>query len=578
MIILPFLTLAIVALTQPAKAFSLKSLSEEKISLSMRQYRHSSLLANCHRSCKTCTGSNQFSCSSCYDDEDLIISQNPDDQKYGLSCVTNNRGCKNGTFYSFTQKKCLNCHMKCRTCSDSDEKSCYSCSKESTIERWSGNKYVCNFKKCPKNTYRDKRSGKCEACHPTCNGCTSAKESACTSCKAGLVYRVIMDYDYNNIKVCAKSGCVLGEFNNPAAYKCDVCHQACYSCSSSSQNGCTSCAPGYKLVNKDGGKTCIKDSSSKISCSSSQYYDKSLKKCQNCNSICKTCRGPGISCSSCPANYFIEWTQSAYIPKTLTCKKAKMNCGVHQFQDRNKQKCMECHEVCATCKSAGAQACDTCARGYRAKLIKGKRICEKTAEYCSSGKFYDRNKRKCRACNAACKECDDELYTGCISCKNGLKLVDEYNMKVKRQGKTCVNPSKPRKCSDGSFLDAKTNECRRCYGSCATCVKYERDNCLTCASGYKMASTFLPKIGSFKEICRVEKKICKVNEKYVEFKSGPKCIKMKCDAPCKTCYIEGSGFCSSCNQGYQLVQNTSRNWVCVQKSSLGHNLKPLELA
>ena len=180
----------------------------------------------CKEPCKTC--SSEDVCISCIDDYFLNGGKC---YKYNSNCKKslNEKVCEicdDGYFLYNTNKQCLKCNEKCKTCKDS-----------------SNYCLTCNDK------YYLSNSNTCLSCKSPCNTCIN--ENKCKSCIDNYFYFSNLCHEcakncettYNNCKclICQK-----GYYFD--IYKCFKCNSNCKTCIVSSTR-CTSCNNGYLLSN-----------------------------------------------------------------------------------------------------------------------------------------------------------------------------------------------------------------------------------------------------------------------------------------------------------------------------------------
>jgi hypothetical protein len=85
--------------------------------------------------------------------------------------------CSEG-FYDVGATVCDPCHYSCSECSGPQVSQCLSCPDASISYRYLSNNYCL----CNKGYYDDNVSTNCKSCHMSCESCTTAGPSSCSSC------------------------------------------------------------------------------------------------------------------------------------------------------------------------------------------------------------------------------------------------------------------------------------------------------------------------------------------------------------------------------------------------------------
>ena len=167
--------------------------------------------------------------------------------------------------------------------------------------------------------YTDSSSKSCLACPSLCSACTDA--STCTSCSGTNAL-------YNN--QCLDT-CPTGMYNGivGGSHQCVTCPAHCQTCSSATN--CYTCDNGYFLPGSG------------------------TMTCQQCDTTCKTCRGPNpTDCVLCPTGLTLQ---------TSTSQCVSLSCTSKQYKNITVGECQDCYSSCATCSGILPTNCLTCVSG-----------------------------------------------------------------------------------------------------------------------------------------------------------------------------------------------------------------------
>ena len=369
---------------------------------------------SCDKSCKTCSGSGNSSCLSCYSGMSLA---------WNGSCE-----CSDGFYVdlSLTSPFCNICDPSCETCSGSGANSCLS---------------------CPSGFYFN--SGNCLSCSTNCNSC-NLDQNTCTSCREGYYLSSSSTCECPQGSYDSGSNCQL--FNTIS-----FCEKYAYNPSSSPQVSCTLCDDGYYIDSSSG--TCQK-------CSETCYT------CLNSTSDCLSCipgllltvlnSNTGTGSCSCPSGSFINGTNcdscSIAIPGCTSCSSATYcnQCDLGFYRDYSTNLCVKCDSPCMTCSSPGY--CQSCFPGFILSLpysnaLSGSCICPKsyfpdlsnpqsplcspcldnclscsnsmTCDLCDMGYVPSNTGLSCLACDPSCATCLPSDLTTCTSCLPGTFIYDD---------------------------------------------------------------------------------------------------------------------------------------------------------
>ena len=126
---------------------------------------------SCDPSCKTCTGSSDTSCLSCYSG------------KYWLSLNNSCVDCSiNGYFIDVSTQACIACDPSCQTCSGSSATNCLSCFSGKYMLEQNNSCLSCDVD----GYYQDTSTQTCQTCDSSCKTCTGSTASNCLSCYSGM--------------------------------------------------------------------------------------------------------------------------------------------------------------------------------------------------------------------------------------------------------------------------------------------------------------------------------------------------------------------------------------------------------
>uniref|UniRef100_A0A3Q3MJW6 Growth factor receptor domain-containing protein n=1 Tax=Mastacembelus armatus TaxID=205130 RepID=A0A3Q3MJW6_9TELE len=161
--------------------------------------------------------------------------------------------------YADQDGECHPCHKYCHRCSGPGKTHCLTCYQKHLLLSESNGTCV---DECPAGYFKDELGQKCEACHPSCQSCDS-----CLSCALGLTY-------LQKEGRCLLS-CPQGYYHDTAHSTCEPCHCGCLYFSLSTLSS---------VPHQDSGHTC-----------------------EDCDSSCLECRGPGpANCTMCPVQAILE--------------------------------------------------------------------------------------------------------------------------------------------------------------------------------------------------------------------------------------------------------------------------------
>ncbi|KAG7241170.1 hypothetical protein INR49_025913 [Caranx melampygus] len=262
---------------------------------------------DCDASCLTCSGPHASSCTSCREGLSL--------EGHG-HCVPSPSNCLPHQ-YANQDGECHPCHKYCRRCSGPRKTECLSCNQRHLLLNG-----TC-ADECPSGYYEDESGQKCEPCHPSCDTCVGRHSQECLTCKAHL---------FREGKECVET-CQHGHYGNTGSRMCERCDPSCGECMGAREDSCLSCAPGLIYMRREGRclpscplgyhhdsmhRTCepchatcrtCSEGMCESMCDISQYpvMKGSGHACEDCDTSCLECRGPGpANCTMCPAQAILE--------------------------------------------------------------------------------------------------------------------------------------------------------------------------------------------------------------------------------------------------------------------------------
>ena len=287
--------------------------------------------------CLTCAPHDPQTCISC------------PDYLYNGVCVDN---CPEGTFVD-NNNRCVPCDSKCKSCKD--ENKCIKCKPEFILD---GNNCL----------------SKCEDGKVSISGeCFGCEDEKCKVCS-------------NNLKECLEcfppnisykgqcvDKCPIGTYEDAKKNICSDCDFSCDDCLD--KETCLQCKKGYYMLN---GK-CL------LNCPDGYYEDcaTTSRKCEKCNSACKTCVLEKASdCIECADGYF------------LYKKECISTCPLGTYFDIGNNTCIKCKtNYCAECTPLNQ--CKRCNRGYNLEnneCVTGTTITNIIGDYMLISESYDKLK------------------------------------------------------------------------------------------------------------------------------------------------------------------------------------------
>ena len=231
----------------------------------------------CHDDCSYCFGSKADNCYTCSDPDKWLLNNR----------CTN--GCPDHYFKYFRDRMCLECDRTCLSCFNATRFGCITCPQQLVFHQ-----FQC-LQNCPDKYFETKRQ--CEPCIEGCLKCKSKDD--CDFCQNGYFLT-------GNPSRCVRDWqCPRKTYPDIGTNKCEDCHKTCATCLGPNPGNCLLCnvAAGYAKLTDDEGE-CLE-----LSCNEGMYLhlDISTSKasCLHCHPACKSCDGgKNINCFSCNSGYF----------------------------------------------------------------------------------------------------------------------------------------------------------------------------------------------------------------------------------------------------------------------------------
>jgi hypothetical protein len=176
--------------------------------------------------------------------------------------------CTNVTYFNTTQGKCIDCNIKCKTCSHTSSTFCTSCD--------TGRSLVSNDCPCLPLHYDPGASSTCSACHYSCLTCNGLTVTNCLTCSSPNLRDPVSG---------GRCNCKAGYYDNGLQALCLLCSYECATCVDPST--CATCDSALFRETP----------ASKCPCKTG-YFENSTSKCQKCAYHCITCTDAN-TCATC---------------------------------------------------------------------------------------------------------------------------------------------------------------------------------------------------------------------------------------------------------------------------------------
>ena len=240
------------------------------------------------------------------------------------------------------------------------------------------------------------------------------------------------------------------------------CNSACYNCSGTAADNCTTCATGYELSSG----TCVS-----IACPTGKFAQNDV--CVDCNSPCTECETTADTCTACDSakrlssNQCVDSCPSGTVDDGTYCT----SCTGSQLTYNGNcvdvcpsgsyattESCIDCHINCEECFSNTETTCSSCKTSGSLPYLSG----TSCVASCTSNQVL---------LNAQCQDCTGD----CLTCETATDYCLTCKDNKKQQTGTCVTA-----CAQ-QFID-NNDVCEPCTSPCATCTVAVTD-CTSCISG-----------------------------------------------------------------------------------------------
>ncbi|KAL4482623.1 hypothetical protein ABPG73_021283 [Tetrahymena malaccensis] len=400
------------------------------------------------------------------------------------------------------QGNCVKCDTAVKNLID-DDSQCSQCQGQRFL---SGNQCV---ETCPDKFYGEYNGNKCAPCNTNCSTCKGPTDANCLSCSSGKLYQP----DNNT----CGSGCKTSQYINGT--NCTPCDKTCSTCSGGTAKDCKSCSVGYFYQNQcltqcpdqcNTNQFLDTDGVCKSNCPPGKWTNTTTKKCELCDSNCKSCDVTSKSnCTSCNSPQFLDKTSSLCVN----------TCPSKYFGNQSTQICEKCDTTCQECTGQNSNQCTKCSGSLYLDA-------NKCVPVCQPGKFSNKSTNNCDLCDQSqCKECVDSS-TKCTKCDTNLYLNNDN---------TCQSS-----CPKGYFTNSKNGKCDQCDPNCETCFGPNSDQCTNCKGNLYFDSISL-------------KCVEKCPQKYYANNQNNQC--MECDKSCLECTGSLKSQCTKCPDQIILFNN-----------------------
>ncbi|XP_078485730.1 furin-like protease kpc-1 isoform X2 [Ciona intestinalis] len=222
-------------------------------------------------------------------------------------------------------------------------------------------------------------------CHSECNGCCGYGPHECRACRHVSTPQ----------GMCIAS-CDRSQYVEPGSNICKPCWRTCLTCNAGRSQNCTSCRPGFSIVNG----ACV------MTCRPGYFLQRDLRtgvqNCRLCDRVCLTCHHRSSHCTSCRSSFIFHDGQCT------------PSCGVGTYLVSTSVGCRPCNASCRGC-SVYPTRCTTCADGY----VLHHQRCVRT---CPRQHYPDYRRQTCRRCHPSCKACIGPRNDQCTRCPQKRRL------------------------------------------------------------------------------------------------------------------------------------------------------------
>jgi len=389
------------------------------------------------------------------------------------------------------------------TCDGLTDQDCTSCDSSGSTPYWhrdssSATKGTCESSAgdnhCRSN-YHLTDNGNCVRCHSTCLTCNGLTDQDCTSCDPSSSSVFFHRDDANDANgSCLNSGPSHGNCQNgwyAASEKdCQKCDTTCETCSSSTENSCTSCRSSgatsywHREDGSDSDGSCQQSGTSHGNCQPG-WYAAAEKDCQKCHSSCLSCNGVSTeSCTACDdSGSFPFWHRNTMEDTNGTCEASSCRSNYHLT---NTNFCTKCHASCPTCSDTTEQGCTSCDTAlpywHRSSQSATHGACNADGNShgnCQPG-FYLVQTHDCQSCHSSCLTCDGVDSQNCTSCNSNGPFPSFHRNNADDTNGTCEAGSASNGQCEAGFYLVESGDCQRCHATCETCLSNAPEDCLSC--------------------------------------------------------------------------------------------------
>ena len=250
----------------------------------------------------------------------------------------------------------------------------------------------------------------------------------------------------DSTKTCVSS-CPATEYGNNSTNTCDQCNSSCQTCKGPGAGECLTCASG----NLNFTSYCVS------SCGNGKYSSGGV--CYSCLTQCSTCNS-ATACTGCNVVLGIAYYLQSNISSCV------VSCPSGSYADSIHGQCMNCTSPCASCVNSDTYCLSCVASKY---LVYGQNSC---ANSCPDGQYVITGTYTCGLCSVNCKTCSGGNSSNCGSCglaSNGLQLFLYTDSR-------CYSS-----CPNGFYGSTTNYQCTGCDSTCDGCT-LSSTNCIKCAS------------------------------------------------------------------------------------------------
>jgi hypothetical protein len=303
-------------------------------------------------------------------------------------------------------------------------------------------------------------------CYPSCQSCNGAgtdSDHACSKCQANY-------YPKKDNRTSCFTGNIDYYYLDISVYvNCYFSCQTCTGAGTDTDNLCSSCKKGYRLVT--GTNNCEATGEPLVGL----YYDMTKKIYNSCFPTCLQCTGLGTilqqNCIQC-----VDGCYPVEGDKNGQCYPKDTNIPNHYF-DEDMKMFENCYSSCDTCSAGGTDSqhnCIECGIIY-AHLIDSQSMCFNITDDIE-GYFYDGEGDVFKRCYKTCLKCNEEgdgNNHNCSACIENTYPTEDGNG-------FCYNRDDFVR---GYYFDEELQIFKKCYKSCSACTgpgDSRNPNCKEC--------------------------------------------------------------------------------------------------